>query len=92
MIDEILGADCIVRFLVDDFDVEEVRAADEVKDLLERLRTEGFHRLMKSWPGSIAGPLSAEAIDDPHGLTPKRGTEMLMLVAHLTRQDYRCRR
>jgi hypothetical protein len=42
MIGEGLDADRIVQQLVDDFDVEKARAADEVKDLLERLRNEGL--------------------------------------------------
>ena len=42
MIGEGLDPDRIVRCLVDEFDVEEARAADEVKDLLERLNNEGL--------------------------------------------------
>jgi Coenzyme PQQ synthesis protein D (PqqD) len=37
-----LDADRIVRHLVDEFDVDDARAADEVKNLLMRLRTEGL--------------------------------------------------
>ena len=37
-----LDADRIVRHLVDEFDVDDARAADEVKNLLVRLRTEGL--------------------------------------------------
>lgn len=42
MIGEGLDPDRIVRCLVDEFDVEEARAADEVKELLERLSNEGL--------------------------------------------------
>jgi len=37
-----LDADRIVRHLVDEFDVDDTRATDEVKELLMRLRTEGL--------------------------------------------------
>jgi hypothetical protein len=37
-----LGVDSIVRRLVDEFEVDDTRAADEVAKLLERLRTEGL--------------------------------------------------
>jgi hypothetical protein len=43
---ELLGqgfdADRIVSHLVDEFDVDDIRATDEVKNLLMRLRTEGL--------------------------------------------------
>jgi Coenzyme PQQ synthesis protein D (PqqD) len=42
MIGEGLDSDRMVQRLVDDFDVEQARAADEVKELLERLRSEGL--------------------------------------------------
>jgi hypothetical protein len=42
MIGKGLDADRIVQHLVDDFDVEKARAADEVRKLLERLRAEGL--------------------------------------------------
>ena len=37
-----LGVDGIVRRLVDEFDVEGARAADEVVNLVKRPRTEGL--------------------------------------------------
>jgi hypothetical protein len=37
-----LGADGIVRHLLDEYDVEHARAADEVSSLLERLRVESL--------------------------------------------------
>jgi len=40
MISERLDVDRMVRCLVDEFDVEEARAADEVKELLGRLKSE----------------------------------------------------
>jgi hypothetical protein len=42
MIGERLDLDRIVRSLAEEFDVEEARAADEVKELLERLKSEGL--------------------------------------------------
>jgi hypothetical protein len=42
MIGENLNADQIVRRLVDEFAVEEPQAADEVTELLTRLRDEGL--------------------------------------------------
>jgi hypothetical protein len=42
MIGASLNADQIVRRLVDEFEVEEAQAADEVKELLTRLRDEGL--------------------------------------------------
>jgi hypothetical protein len=43
---ELLGqgfdTDCIVRRLVNEFEVEDAQAVDEVKSLLEQLRTEGL--------------------------------------------------
>jgi hypothetical protein len=42
MICERLDVDRIVRCLADEFDVEEARAADEVKQLLGRLEKEGL--------------------------------------------------
>jgi hypothetical protein len=42
MICERLDVDGIVRCLADEFDVEEARAADEVKELLGRLKSEGL--------------------------------------------------
>lgn len=42
MIGESLSADQIVQRLADEFDVEEAQAADEVNELLTRLRNEGL--------------------------------------------------
>ena len=42
MIGERLDVNRMVRCLVDEFDVEEARAADEVKELLGRLKSEGL--------------------------------------------------
>src|SRR6516225_4431827 len=42
MIGESLSADQIVQRLADEFDVEAARAADEVNELLTRLRNEGL--------------------------------------------------
>ena len=42
MIGESLGTDQIVQRLADEFDVEEAQAADEVNELLTRLRNEGL--------------------------------------------------
>jgi hypothetical protein len=42
MIGESLNADQIVRRLADEFEVEEAQAADEVTELLTRLRDEGL--------------------------------------------------
>ena len=42
MIGESLSADEIVQRLADEFDVEEAQAADEVNELLTRLRNEGL--------------------------------------------------
>jgi hypothetical protein len=42
MIGEGFDVDRIVQSLVDEFGVDEARAADEVKELLERLRNEGL--------------------------------------------------
>jgi hypothetical protein len=37
-----LDADRIARHLIDEFDVDDVRAADELKDLLMQLQAEGL--------------------------------------------------
>jgi hypothetical protein len=42
MIGESLNTDQIVQRLADEFDVEEARVADEVNELLTRLRNEGL--------------------------------------------------
>jgi Coenzyme PQQ synthesis protein D (PqqD) len=42
MIGESLNPDQIVQRLADEFDVEEARVADEVNELLTRLRNEGL--------------------------------------------------
>src|SRR5262245_45520259 len=42
MIGESLNADQIVKRLADEFDVEEAQAADQVNELLTRLRNEGL--------------------------------------------------
>ena len=42
MISERLDVNRMVRCLVDEFDVEEARAADEVKELLGQLKSEGL--------------------------------------------------
>jgi hypothetical protein len=42
MIGESLNSDQIVQRLAGEFDVEEAQAADEVNELLTRLRDEGF--------------------------------------------------
>jgi Coenzyme PQQ synthesis protein D (PqqD) len=42
MLGQGLDSDRIVRHLIDDFAVEDTQAADEVKDLLARLQSEGL--------------------------------------------------
>jgi hypothetical protein len=42
MIGESLNADQIVQRLTDEFDIEKAQAADEVNELLKRLRDEGL--------------------------------------------------